>query len=1336
MSIPVSKLDHFKMETEFGRDFVINTTAGWNLSTKQNRRTKWHRQRLLGTGGFGSVWLEQEENGSQLRAVKKLQRQDVMRMSFTHELVALITLADHRHLFVEFFGWYEDPENIFLAMEYIEHGDLSQYLKSKKIPTAHVKEITTQVLEGLVVLHAEGICHRDLKPQNILLVSRDPLWVKIADFGASKRLAHTALRTMCGTQGYLAPELLRLQPRTFQTGCSDEFTYALDIWSLGCLVHELLTGETPFREAQNDEDWQVESGFTTLEPQTDMGKLYEYCHGTCRFPVELLQSSDVAQNGVEFVASLLAANPNDRPTAARAQHHPWLASVGYASNWFTGLKRECRELRLDLYFGSRADKTLMRQLRTRDIANYLRNVRQGEAPLTTLLDRALSTKSHLLASMLVTSPIRRLEDPAGMKLKDLFERGVRAGLVGRTKVVLPGLRDVDFTFRNGGTGLHLAVQRGHTGVAELLLKSGANRMIKMKRGRTVLEVAVDNKQIDMVQVLLHSNADVNNCLSEEDVSTMFRTAVKNGAIEVVELLLANKVGVDTRVDGQTFLQMAVANGQTGIMRLLLQNNADVNSASENGETALGTAARNGCIDVMKLLLEWNVDVNAENKQQPLLRLPPKAETSDEDLRNESNQRRYMADDVGLIYSDIALSIRPHAESDQASSLMDDDGRLPRISEDDIPNHDVARTALQTAAENGHTGMVQLLLDNHAKVNAGTGSHTALRAAVERNNTDIVKLLLDSQADPDPKPAGKDDRTIIQVAVERKNIEIVELLLAHNVDANAKPSNENSRTVLERAIGKRDIDMVKLLLRNGVDVNLQIGVRTPLVAAIQSNDIDIVQLLLENKADINDKNSDPTALEAAATRGYIEIMKLLLRNDADVNSKSSENGRTALQGAARQGHLDSVKLLLENNVEVNASSSGEDGRTALHEAAWNGHIDVVQLLLNNKANVNDVPPVRGRTALRCAAERGHTGIVKLLLSNKADINTHSPPGSWTALHAATMSSNIEPVKLLLKLKCDVNAKASNGQTALQMAVGNGDCNIVDLLLSYSAKISDDNRELRIAANNGFIDIAKLLTDNQVAADTRDARWARIRTDLLLFVLVTMLQHPKSALKVKASETAGQIPLPAVYPLRMAGLLLSQLKAAGSRDTGWALSFAIAALSLKVGAKSKPSEHSSWRLLVNSVFYKAGISLIFTLGARTRPKQVRHKTWWPAIVERLVLDWITEVMDTGRFKGTRDWIPNTTEPLMTMIVKLWVMHSCGKPFKYTNVLAYLAGPLGESILLHFSDRIKSTRASDSFREQGLEQIIELVHRRILTTEWLYVPNLRETSLLTAALSTHVL
>lgn len=72
----------------------------------------------------------------------------------------------HPDLFIRFFGWFEDKSFIYLAMEYIEHGDLGQYIKNCG-PTAksEAKEITTQILEGLVVLHDRGICHRDLKPQ-------------------------------------------------------------------------------------------------------------------------------------------------------------------------------------------------------------------------------------------------------------------------------------------------------------------------------------------------------------------------------------------------------------------------------------------------------------------------------------------------------------------------------------------------------------------------------------------------------------------------------------------------------------------------------------------------------------------------------------------------------------------------------------------------------------------------------------------------------------------------------------------------------------------------------------------------------------------------------------------------------------------------------------------------------------------------------------------------------------------------------------------------------------------------------------------------------------------
>lgn len=135
----------------------------------------------------------------------------------------------------------------------------------------------------------EGICHRDLKPQvrrpgshpiatdpsslsNIPMASLCPIWVKIADFGATKQTKFTALRTSYGTHGYLAPEMIGFIPRSTQ-----RYTYALDMWSLGCLLHKLLTSDTPFLEKVTTpitEDALSGLSQSDFEAQTDMAFLY------------------------------------------------------------------------------------------------------------------------------------------------------------------------------------------------------------------------------------------------------------------------------------------------------------------------------------------------------------------------------------------------------------------------------------------------------------------------------------------------------------------------------------------------------------------------------------------------------------------------------------------------------------------------------------------------------------------------------------------------------------------------------------------------------------------------------------------------------------------------------------------------------------------------------------------------------------------------------------------------------------------------------------------------------------------------------------------------------
>lgn len=94
-------------------------------------------------------------------------------------------------------------------MEYVPGGELSTYLQSNnKIPEEMVRTVARQILHALHYLHQRKITHRDIKPDNILIASLDPLRVKLSDFGLSKVVQEeTFLKTFCGTLLYCAPEV-------------------------------------------------------------------------------------------------------------------------------------------------------------------------------------------------------------------------------------------------------------------------------------------------------------------------------------------------------------------------------------------------------------------------------------------------------------------------------------------------------------------------------------------------------------------------------------------------------------------------------------------------------------------------------------------------------------------------------------------------------------------------------------------------------------------------------------------------------------------------------------------------------------------------------------------------------------------------------------------------------------------------------------------------------------------------------------------------------------------------------------------------------------------------
>jgi len=154
-------------------------------------------------------------------------------------------------------------------------------------------------------MHAAEFTHRDLKPANIFVIAKPPAartWaVKIGDFGISKRVRtqNTALRTTIGTPHYQAPEIIDDERET------SSYSEAVDVWSLGCVIFKLVTGETPFER-----------------PHVDVMK---YCKDISLFPGKTLMAK-LNSDGTSFLRCLLQPEPDNRPSAGDALTNKWVVT--------------------------------------------------------------------------------------------------------------------------------------------------------------------------------------------------------------------------------------------------------------------------------------------------------------------------------------------------------------------------------------------------------------------------------------------------------------------------------------------------------------------------------------------------------------------------------------------------------------------------------------------------------------------------------------------------------------------------------------------------------------------------------------------------------------------------------------------------------------------------------------------------------------------------------------------------------------------------------------------------------------------------------------------------
>ncbi len=204
---------------------------------------------MLGEGGFGSVFLSEQERPVKRRVALKIiklgmdTRAVVAR--FEQERQALAVM-DHPNIAKVFDAGATPTGRPYFVMEYVEGDSITQFCDARRLDIPARIALFMQVCAAVQHAHTKGVIHRDIKPANVLVSeSGDGLSVKVIDFGIAKamdrtltdRTIFTELRTMVGTPEYMSPE---------QASGSADLDTRTDVYSLGVLLYELLTGTPPF----------------------------------------------------------------------------------------------------------------------------------------------------------------------------------------------------------------------------------------------------------------------------------------------------------------------------------------------------------------------------------------------------------------------------------------------------------------------------------------------------------------------------------------------------------------------------------------------------------------------------------------------------------------------------------------------------------------------------------------------------------------------------------------------------------------------------------------------------------------------------------------------------------------------------------------------------------------------------------------------------------------------------------------------------------------------------------------------------------------------------------
>lgn len=370
--------------------------------------SRYKPETILGRGSFGVVCTAHDNVTNKSIAIKRirpyanddwdarhtLREIRLMRLFKTHpNIISLYNLSS-----------FDEKAELYMMMELMD-CDLHRIIQSKQdLSDAHIKCFAKQLLEGIRALHSVGVFHRDIKPGNIL-VSKD-CQLRITDFGLARFMDD---RTLNGdnsrnpmteyvvTRWYRCPELLLAPNRPY--------TAAVDIWSIGCILGELIRRKPMFPGKSHTHQVQVILEVRGYSSPPDLGfplsaETKTFLNRRCVYPGQSLTSfiPGASRESIELIDAMLQLSPDSRPSAEEALRYRYL----------TGAQEVCDYSSVQLFrpdqsmFSFETEKYSLAELRAM-IMDEIRETGDEESPVTYTLEGKLvdsdETKQEPLRTM-------------------------------------------------------------------------------------------------------------------------------------------------------------------------------------------------------------------------------------------------------------------------------------------------------------------------------------------------------------------------------------------------------------------------------------------------------------------------------------------------------------------------------------------------------------------------------------------------------------------------------------------------------------------------------------------------------------------------------------------------------------------------------------------------------------------------------------------------------------------------------------------------------------------------------------------------------------------------